>query len=517
MTSRLRLADLLAGFSIVVDLGYGLPMETAMRSCVLGTALARRLGLPDREVAEVFYVSLLLHVGCLAYSHETTVWFGDDTALRRAVVRTTSFLEIAKVLIPQATRDLPPKARLKKAALLTATGSRFSNDHDLASCETARAVARRIGLPSAISDALYDVHEWWNGRGARQLEGEAIAASARISRVATDAIFLAALRDPEDVAITLRSSAGKRLDPSVVAIFEADAYGLLAEAGSGDPRTRILELEPEPAVEIDPPDLVLVAAAFGDLADIKTPFTHGHSAEVARLSVAAASRLRLDRETVAHLEIAAYLHDLGRGGVSNAIWEKPGPLTTADWEQVRMHTYYTERILSTSTALTPVAPIAAMHHERLDGSGYHRACDGSAVGTAARVLAAADTFQAMTQPRPHRQALDPDQIRHEVLLDARRGRLDSNVVAAVLDAAGQPPAARVRDLRPAGLSEREVEVLRLVAEGCSNSEIGRRLGISHRTAEHHVQHIYTKLGVSTRVAAVLFALEHNLLEHGSHS
>jgi hypothetical protein len=205
----LRLADLLAGFSIVVDLGYGLPMETAMRSCVLGTALARRLGLPDRKVAEVFYVSLLLHVGCLAYSHETNAWFGDDAALRRAVVRSNSFSETAKILIPEGTRDLPPTARLKKAALLAATGPRFSNRRDLASCETARAVARRIGLPSAISDALLDVHEWWNGRGARQLKGETIAASARIARVATDAVFLAALREPDAVAITLSSLCGQ--------------------------------------------------------------------------------------------------------------------------------------------------------------------------------------------------------------------------------------------------------------------------------------------------------------------
>lgn len=516
MAPRLRLADLLAGFSIVVDLGYGLPIETAMQSCLLGTALARRLGLEEREVAEVFYVSLLLHVGCLAYSHETAAWFGDDTAVRRGVVRTNAPREIVTVLIPEVTRERSAGSRLKSVALFASRGSGFSKRHDLASCEAARAVARRIGLPDAISDALYDVHEWWNGRGARRLKGEEIAQAARIARVATDAVFLAALRDTGTVVTTLQASAGKRLDPTVAAVFAADAPALLSEACSGDPRLRIPEVEPEPAVQIDPPDLALVAAAFGDLADIKTPFTHGHSAEVARLSVAAATRLRLDRETTAHLQVAAHLHDLGRGGVSNAVWEKAAPLTIAEWEQVRMHTYYTERILSASAALAPVARIACLHHERLDGSGYHRACRGSAIGTAARVLAAADAFQAMTQRRPHRAAHDLDHARHELLGEARRGRLDSDAVTAVLDAAGQRHPAAVRDLRPAGLSEREVEVLRLVAEGCSNPEIGRRLSISRRTAEHHVQHIYTKLGVSTRVAAVLFALEHDLLAPSSH-
>jgi DNA-binding NarL/FixJ family response regulator len=157
-----------------------------------------------------------------------------------------------------------------------------------------------------------------------------------------------------------------------------------------------------------------------------------------------------------------------------------------------------------------MARIAGMHHERIDGSGYYRGCRGRDIDLAARVLACADAFQAMTQRRPHRVALQPAQAGGELLSGARAGKFDPEVVAAVLDAS-QLTAARRNYLRPGGLSGREVEVLRLVVEGCSNPEIGRRLGISRRTAEHHVQHIYDKIGVSTRAAAVLFALEHNLL------
>jgi DNA-binding CsgD family transcriptional regulator len=219
----------------------------------------------------------------------------------------------------------------------------------------------------------------------------------------------------------------------------------------------------------------------------------------------------LDRESVAQLNVAALLHDVGRAGVSNAVWEKPAPLTTAEWEQVRMHSYFTERILATSATLAPMAAAAGLHHERLDGSGYHRGCGASSMSTAARVLAAADAFHAMTQERPHRRALDADDASDELLNDVRRGRLDADAVAAVLDAAGQPASVSPGDTRPAGLSHREIEVLRLVADGHSNPEIGRRLGVSRRTAEHHVQHIYTKIGVSSRAAAALFALEHGLL------
>lgn len=272
----------------------------------------------------------------------------------------------------------------------------------------------------------------------------------------------------------------------------------------------VLDIEPAPVVEISQTALPSIAHAFGDMADLKIPFTHGHSRGVARLAVGAAKRVGLDGSAVARLELAAHLHDLGRIGVSNRLWAKPGALTTGEWEQVKLHSYHSERIMSSTPALAPIAQIVGMHHERLDGSGYHRACRSRDIDPAARVLAAADAYQAMTQDRPHRAALAPGEAADELLDEARAGRFDPDVAAAVLDEAGQPRAAP-RATRAGGLSDREIEVLGLVAKGFSNPEIGRALGISRRTAEHHVQHIYTKTGVSTRAAAALFALEHDLL------
>jgi HD-GYP domain-containing protein (c-di-GMP phosphodiesterase class II) len=263
-------------------------------------------------------------------------------------------------------------------------------------------------------------------------------------------------------------------------------------------------------VQIGEEDLPRIARAFGELADLKTPFTQGHSAAVTGLSLATADRFGLDRRTSARLEVAGYLHDIGRIGISNRIWAKPGTLTTGEWAQVHLHPYHSERVLASTAALTPMARMAGMHHERIDGSGYHRGCRGRDIDIATRVLACADAFQAMSQRRPHRAALEPAQARDELRREARAGRLDPEVVAAVLDVSDLT-ATRRQNLRPGGLSDREVEVLRLVVDGCSNPEIGRRLGISRRTAEHHVQHIYDKIGASTRAAAVLFALEHDLL------
>jgi HD-GYP domain-containing protein (c-di-GMP phosphodiesterase class II) len=518
MSARLRLADLLGGLSIVADLGFGLPPETAMRSCLIGTALARELGVAENEVADAFYASLLLHIGCTAFAHEAAAAMGDELTINSAVAKTNFAAprDVLKTFIPEATRGMDPLSQLRAVTFIVTRGKRFGKRHETASCEVARETARRLGMPSTLQRALYEVHEWWTGGGApRGLKGEEIAFPARIARVASEAALFDDIGGPELAVDALRRRAGGMLDPSIVQVFVANARTLLAEANAGDSRERILEVEPEPAIEKNQSELPQVAAVFGDLADLKTPFTHGHSKHVASLAKAAAEGLRLDTASVSRLHVAALLHDLGRVGISNAIWEKPGPLSTAEWEQVRMHPYHSERILATSHALEPSASIAGMHHERLDGSGYHRGCGARDIPAVCRVLATADAFQAMTQRRPYREALTPERAGEELVRGSRAGRLDPDVVAAVLDAAGQRRSGPRRDLRPAGLSEREIEVIRLVAEGCSNPEIAKRLHISRRTAEHHVQHVYSKIGVSSRAAAALFALEHDLLSSGT--
>jgi DNA-binding NarL/FixJ family response regulator len=205
------------------------------------------------------------------------------------------------------------------------------------------------------------------------------------------------------------------------------------------------------------------------------------------------------------------LHDLGRIGVPNGIWDKPGPLTTAEWEQVRLHSYHSERILSRSSALAPLASLAGMHHERQDGSGYYRQATAATIPNGARVLAAADAYQAMTQERPYRPALTRSAAAEQLRSEAARGRLDPDAVRAILEAAGHAFTRRTRPAWPAGLSDREVQVLRLVARGYSNREMARLLYISPKTVGHHIQHIYAKIGVSTRAAAAMFAMEHRLV------
>jgi HD-GYP domain-containing protein (c-di-GMP phosphodiesterase class II) len=509
----LRLADLLAGLSLITDYELGVQPDDAVRSCLVATALARKLNLHEGEVAEVFYDSLIEHVGCLGYAHETYRVWGDDVAANRAA-QLTNFADPKELLtryLPTLLRDVDGRDRPRVVARFVTKGPGFLKRFATASCEVAAQTARRLGLPQEVQLGLRQYAEWWNGKGAPAgVKGEDISLTARVVHVASVAAKFDSLGGPGLAVEAVRQRAGSIFDPAIAATFVAHAHELLDIAGAGDPRRRVLDVEPEPLRFVPVAQLPGVATAIGDLVDLKTPFTHGHSAGVARLARAASERLGLDDETVARLEVAALLHDLGRVAISNAVWEKPGPLTSGEWEQVRLHPYHSERILSCTTVLEPMAALAGMHHERMDGSGYHRGCNAAQIPLPARVLAAADAMQAMTQARPHRDALTVEQAAQQLQRDARERRHDPDAVAAVVSAAGGT-TPRSSGPRPAALSEREVEVLRLVAKGLSNQAIATRLYISRRTAEHHVQHIYAKIGVSSRAAAALFAMEHGLL------
>ena len=498
---------------MVSDLGFALPPQMAMRSCLVATALARNIDLSDSDVRDCFYTALLMHIGCISVAHETTMAFGDDLVFNKAYSRTnlSDPQDIASTMMPEITRAMAPGPRTRVTEFGIVHGADGGRRVDTGVCEVARYTARRVGLPESTQRALHEVYEWWNGGWApRGLAGDDIAIAARIAHAAAIAAYFDHVADDDAAVTALRARAGTILDPAIVETFASDSHSFLREANEGDPRDRILEVEPMPVVERTGTGMREVAAAFGDVTDLKIPFLHGHAGDVARLATGAARRLGLSKAEIDRLEIAALLHDVGRAGVSNAIWEKRGRLTRAEWEQVRMHGYHSERILATSPSLEHTATIAGMHHERLDGSGYHRCSTAAAVPMPARILAAADAFSAMTQDRPHRPARSPDAAAHDLTEEVRAGRLDADATAAVLAEGGQPVQRRMAP-HPAGLSDREVDVLRLLAEGKSNAEIADRLFISRRTAEHHVQHIYTKVGLSTRPAAALFAMEHGLI------
>jgi HD-GYP domain-containing protein (c-di-GMP phosphodiesterase class II) len=507
----LRLADLLAALSVATDLGMGQEPEKAVRGCLVATGVARAMDLPDTDVRDVFYTTLLQHVGCTAPAHEMAYLLGDDLAVAPLAERTDSESRRETLALLSAVGRGTGVHRIRHLARTIAAGKDGSRTIARAACEVGALMAERLRLGAGVRMGLLHSMERWDGSGeAHGLAGDDIALPARFTAVATQAVIFDRLGGPDAAVAMVRRRAGGWFDPAVADRFEDVGTEVLHRLAEVDVWTEVLEAEPQPARRIPQGQLDDVARAFADMVDLLTPFTLGHSAGVAHLVGEAAALLSIPTDDADVLRRAALLHDLGRVAVSGNVWEKPRGLTSTQWEQVRLHPYHTERILARSAILRPLARIAGMHHERQDGSGYHHGASGAEIPAPARLLAAADTYQAMTQDRPYRAALAPQAAAGELEAATRAGRFDPECARAVIRAAGQRPS-RSRSSWPQGLSDREVEVLRLVARGLSNRQIAATLVISPRTAEHHVQHVYTKIGASTRAAAAMFAMEHGLL------
>jgi response regulator RpfG family c-di-GMP phosphodiesterase/DNA-binding CsgD family transcriptional regulator len=506
----LRVADLLTALSVATDLGMGRPPETAIRSCLVAVGLARAAGCAEREVRDVYYTSLLQHLGCSGPAHELAAAVGDERRFLGRVVRVDEVTPRGVLTVFAAAGQGTGARRPVHVARLVAMGPSGGAAVVRATCEVGSRLARRLHLGDPVATAIHEGAERWDGRGLFGHGGETVPLPTRVSALASQAVLAHLDGGTEAAAEVVRARAGGWFDPQLAATFARQGPDLLRELDAVDVWPAALAAEPAPPRRVPPGEVATIATVFADLADLKTPDTLGHSRQVAELAVGAGARVGLGSEDVGNLRLAGLLHDLGRVAVANDVWERPGTLTTTQREQVRLHPYHTERILDRAAALRPVARVAGMHHERLDGSGYHHGARGASLPMAARLLAAADAFQAMTQPRPHRPARSPAEAAEVVGAEAAAGRLDPDGVRAVVATAGQV-APRTAAGWPAGLTDREVEVLRHLARGASNRRIAEQLVISRRTAEHHVQHIYAKIGASTRAAAALFAVEHGLV------
>jgi HD-GYP domain-containing protein (c-di-GMP phosphodiesterase class II) len=432
--------------------------------------------------------------------HFTPVMFGSRPETMAGIMRAL------------ATPDSPAPARALQVAHRLPRAVRGHRRHLAALCEVAQMLTDWLGLPASVSSLFVGFTERWDGKGDPDgVGGDQIPLATRIVHVARDAAFQCTLGDAELAARVVRGRAGGAFDPVIAACLSDNAAEILAADATASAWDETLACEPRPPLMLDGEAVDRALAAMGDFADLISPYLAGHSAGVAELATAAAQRCGFEAADLVAIRRAALVHDLGRVAVPARVWQKPGPLTADEWERVRLHAYHTERVLSRSAFLATLAAVASAHHERLDGSGYHRGAAGAALTRPARVLAAADAYHAMTEPRPHRQPLSPKLATEALGGEARAGRLDAEAVTAVLDASGQ----RVpRIARPAGLTEREAEVVGLLARGLQTKQLARALGISVKTADSHVQNAYRKIGVSTRAAATLFAMQHGLLASG---
>jgi HD-GYP domain-containing protein (c-di-GMP phosphodiesterase class II) len=507
-----RLIEVLGALSLTTDLANGNPMGSALHSCALAIQIARELGVGAAETSDAAYTALMRHIGCTSYSHEEAGLFGDELASRRlySAVDAADRGALFRATVSELGAGTGVTCRTRTVAKVLTKGTKLRKQMTTARCEVAVHLASRIGLGVGVTRAIGQMYERWDGKGMTAgVSGEEISLAARISHVATEAELHGRLHGRAGALAMIKKRKGGHFDPMAADAFVRVASGLGERTEKDSPWDVVLANEPTPCANTSI-DLDEIIRAFGDYVDLKSVYTLGHSSGVAALAEAAGKLSGLDENERTALRRAALLHDLGRAGVPNSVWERKGKLTIAEWEQVRLHPYFTDRILRRSPLLSELAPIAAAHHERVDGNGYPRNVPASMITKSARLLAAADVYHALTEIRPHRPALSPNDAAAELLKEVSMGRLDRDAACAVLRAAGHE-RPRLTTANPAGLTDRELEVLRLVARGESNKQIANALGISARTAQHHVLHIYAKIGVSSRAAAALFAVEHGVL------
>ena len=509
--SGLRLAELVAAVSLASDLGLGQPMGHLLRSCQLGLRLAESAGLSEDERAVVYYVALLGWVGCHAESHEQAAWFGDEIAMKADRYEVDMAGRAgASFVLRHVGAGGSPWRRARMLPPLIASRGKVAGAFEGTHCRLAGEVAVGLGLGTGVRDALHHVFERWDGKGRPEgLRGEQIALPARIVQLA-GVVERHRREGGIDAAVEVaRRRRGTQFDPALVDRLCLEPGRMLSGLEAAASWDELIDAEPALRPVMSEEQLQQALEAIADLADLKSPYTTGHSRGVAELVSAAAGRCGFSAGQAAELRSAAQLHDLGRLGVSSAIWDKPGPLSEAEFERVRMYPYFTQRMFSRSARLAPLAEVAGQHLERLDGSGYPRGLSGAALSPAVRLLAAADVYQALLEPRAYRPEHSPADAAHVLGAEVRAGRLDGDAVHAVLGAAGHRVARR-REW-PAGLTAREVEVLALAAQGHSNKEIAERLVISPKTVGNHIEHIYIKIGCSSRAEASLYAMQQGLL------
>ncbi len=499
--------ECLSALSVILDLANGLEEDKSLLTAAFALQLAQEAGCGADEQSAAFFASLLRHLGCTAYASVESTLAADDVALRSRLMQSDAS-RVGDVISAVAHANSQLVGRGLGLLRLATQARTLRGEWASEACGAARVLSEQLRLGSRVSLALEEVFERWDGAGSpKGVGGEDLTRVGRVAQVAHVAVVFWLAGGRELARDTLRAWAGTSLDPRLVELALGQVLRLDEDDFLDTHLDTVARMPVALALETSIED---IAKAFGDFADLQTTFTRGHSRAVARLADAAAANLGLPAAEREELKLAAHLHDLGQVAVATSVWTRPRPFRPTERERARSHVYFTERVLASAAPLERVAKIAGAHHERLDGTGYHRGVKQAAIVRPARLLAVADAACGMQETRPHRAALGRDATAKLLREQVKGGALDEDCVIAVLAAMGERRAST--SASAPSLTERELEVLRLLATGKTNKEIAQQLDISSRTVQHHTIHLYEKLGVDTRAAAALLAVRHGLLD-----
>jgi len=496
------ITEIAALLALSQDHAFAQPAGSQLRAVVLGQHLAGAIGADAGERATTWFTSALRFLGCTGHAFDMAVVFGDEIEMRAESLQLdfANPFDMMRLMVTHAGAGSAGVRRMRTVLAVLAGGKKAAEMNFRAACEVADAFAKRLGLDESVRDSLAGSFERWNGRGLPSgARGTAISRPMRMAQIAQELEVLARIEGLEPARKIIRRRKGKAYDPELTDVVLAGAAEWWEAVEPVDPWDAALAVAP-PARPLTDRARLEALLVLADFSDLKSPWLGGHSRAVAALALDACGP---------DAEAAALVHDLGRVAVPNTVWDKPAVLTRDERDRAELHAFATNQLLRRVPFTRALADVACSAHERADGSGYHRRIGGAHLDAAQRVVAAADCYQAMISDRPHRRALTRDGAAAELRAMSAAGRLDGEAVERVLLAAGH--RRKARPALPAGLTAREAEVLRLLSLGLTTREIADELVISPKTADHHIQHVYSKIGVSTRGAAALFAIEQGIL------
>ncbi|MEA2640200.1 MAG: hypothetical protein QOF51_1594 [Chloroflexota bacterium] len=511
-------AELVAALSLAGDMGIGLPLEHCLRTCYISLHIAARLGLDADTREDVFWAALLKDSGCTSFTTQIAAFVnGDEMEARRQFLYADAgkVRDVMEWALAYVGARSAPLARAGQLMDFMANGRDFFHEGFQSAVEVAQRIATRLEMRPSVCQVLGTIFERWDGKGLpRGLRGEAIPIAARVVYASTYFDVFSRLGGPDAARKVGLARRGTAFDGAIVDAFlhVAALPGFWGPLEGESILETVLALKPgKPAAPAEEPALDAMALAFADFVDMKSHYLAGHSRRVAGLACGLGRRLKLPAAEVAVLNRAALMHDAGFVAVpSFTVNRRPEERSRPDQDAIRLHPQYAETMLRPAPALAREKAMVGSHHERPDGAGY-RGLGWDDVPLGARIIAAADQFDELTHDQLGMLAIEPEAALTYLRREAGTS-LDPDIVRLLVDELGAPstPSAARAPL-PAGLTDREVEVLRLLSRGMNRREVAKALVISDATARHHLEHIYDKIGVTTRVGAVLFAMEHDLL------
>lgn len=514
---RTDLAALLCALSFATGVGFGGYMEHGLGSASLGLQIADALALTDEEREAVFYGALLKDVACTACSASIAAFFPDEEQVMLSdviLLDPSSVGDMLGWLSRYLRLDARFPQRMAKLLSFLAQCGPLVRETMRSHCEVAELFARHLGFPAYVQQALRFQWERWDGKGmAYGLKGSAIPRSARILHLAQVLDLTYRLGGPEATCVLAQEKRGSRFDPEGVDAFlqlteQEDFWRVFDEQSTQE---ALLARRPATSAErVQEDQTERMCETLADFVDLKTRETWHHSRLVASIAVEIGETLDLGAEELVRLRRAALVHDIGKVAIPIAILEKGEQRSESEWEIYRLHSYHTQRILERVGVLQELAQAAAAHHEWVNGQGYHRQLYGEQIPFHGRILAVANAYVRLAQKQGE-QERNAEAVRALApLVGSQFDQACYEALVAVIEGTGTKSSSR--NMRKTGdLTEREAEVLRLLAQGCNTPQIARALDISRKTVEHHLTHIYAKIGVTCRTAAVVYAVQQGLV------